>query len=361
MRRVIAIAGLLLMGGEGFASEPGEEARSVIFIAGQSREEFDDYVENVVGQGLHLPLPAGATIYTSLTGSGLDRPHANEPGDHHQDLRYLLRTNDPLLIQVGLWLSRDELFAIAEGREDVRVQALAQRLGTLGRPVFVRIGYEFDGPHNRYPPEAFVNAYRAMARAMRAYPSILLVWHSFALLPTYQEHDVMAWYPGDEYVDWIAVSFFQVDEDGYFKGSNRDRLVAIARQKGKPLMVAEASAVRYTQSQKRRTGEAYWDAWYEPFFRFIETNEEVRAVSMINVDWDSQRQHAFLDWGDCRIQSDPVVLDRWRERLKAPYWIHRHPRLYNQAYRISGKASPPAASRSSDHRSRPNPEPGESE
>src|SRR5690606_9812149 len=67
------------------AREPG----SVLLIAGQAREEFRDYLVNVTGQGRHAPRPVGAAFYTSLNLTGLRSPHANEPGDHHQDMEYL--------------------------------------------------------------------------------------------------------------------------------------------------------------------------------------------------------------------------------------------------------------------------------
>lgn len=328
----------------GLDARPAREPGSVLLIAGQAREEFRDYVENVAGRGRHAPLPGGAAFYTSLNLTGFRSPHANEPGDHHQDMEYLRLAREPLVMQVALWLSRDQLHQLAAGQFETSIEALRRELVSLERPVFLRIGYEFDGMHNRYPPEVFVQAYRAVARPMRPHRDIILVWHSYALVPTYQEHPIEAWYPGDEYVDWLAVSYFQVGEEGYYKGPNRDAVIALAREKGRPVMIAEASPIRYTRRQKTLRGEPWWDFWFNPLFRMIDENPEIRALSIINVNWDSQRQHNFLDWGDSRLESDPVILRRWRREASDPRWMPVDERLYERVRALARPGSAAGAS-----------------
>lgn len=335
-------------GGVAPASGPVASVRRepALLIAGQSREEFRDYLRHVIKDGAAAARPGGAAFYTSLDANGVFSPHANAPGDNHQDLDYLKLIQDPLVIQIGLWLSRDQLQPIADGAYDAKIQRLFQALDELKRPVFLRIGYEFDGPHNRYPPETFVAAYRVIARAMRANRDILLVWHSYAMLPTYQEQAIADWYPGDHYVDWLAISFFQVGDEGYHRAPNRDAVLALAREKGKPVLIAEASAIRYTRRQKTLTGQAYWDYWYKPFFALIESHPEIKAVSIINVNWDSQNQHRELEWGDCRLDSDPVVLEHWRAKAAAPYWIKPDGALYDTVRTFSGLKLQPKTSAS---------------
>lgn len=330
--RVLSLC--LLMVTSGWAS-PAREAGSILMIAGQSREEFSDYLKNVSQGGEACPLPGGAAFYTSLDLSGFRSPHANVPGDNHQDLEYLKLVQEPLAIQIGLWLSRRQLYEISAGQLDHRITALYEQLEALKRPVFLRIGYEFDGPHNRYPPEAFVAAYRRIAERMRGCRDILLVWHSYAMLPTYQEREMGEWYPGDAYVDWIGLSFFQVSSEGFHQGPNRERVLAIARAKQKPVLIGEASAIRYTRRQKTLKGRDYWDYWYEPFFAFIEANPEIKAVSIINVDWDSQKQHEVLDWGDSRIEVDPHVLSQWIKKANEAYWMPLDKSLYDSIRKIT--------------------------
>jgi len=310
--------------------EPSSEygRSSLLLIAGQSREEFRGYLQNVSENGKACPRPGGASFYTALNLSGFTKPHANEPGDNHQDLEYLLMAQDPIVIQIGLWMSREQLYEVIAGDYDQQIEQLYSALKALKRPVLLRIGYEFDGPHNRYPPEAFKQAYQRIAKTMRNDRDIMLVWHSYAMIPTYQGYPVTEWYPGDEYVDWIGISVFQIGDEGFHEAPHRDALLAIARAKGKPVVIGEASAIRYTARQKGLTGKAYWEYWYKPYFELIEKHPEIRAASIINVDWDSQQQHRELDWGDCRIDSDPYVLRQWRLQTKKPGWLRADDLLY---------------------------------
>ena len=323
-------------------AQPAAPARapgSVLLIAGQSREEFRDYLIDVTGQARQCPAPGGAAFYTNLDLTGFRSPHSNEPGDHHQDMEYLRMVQTPLVMQVALWLSRDQVIQLAAGEFSAAVEALQSELAALKRPVFLRIGYEFDGPHNRYPPEPFIQAWRNIAKVMRRSPDIILVWHSFALIPTYQDRPIVEWYPGDEYVDWMAVSYFQVGEEGYYRRSNREAVIAFAREKGMPVMIAESSPIRYTSRQKTLKGEAWWDYWFRPLFKMIDENPEIRALSIINVNWDGQKQHNFLDWGDCRLDRDPFVLRQWRKEASSPRWMPVDDKLYDAVRAIARPAS----------------------
>jgi hypothetical protein len=311
-----------------FDSPPEKTRPPVLLIAGQSREEFSDYVSHVSVNGEACALPGGAAFYTNLDLDGFKSPHSNVPGDHNQDLEFLKLSLDPLVFQVGLWLSAEQLNGIVSGDFEAQINGLYESLSALKRPVFLRIGYEFDGPHNRYEPDVYVRAYRVIAKAMRQNRDILLVWHSFAMLPTYKDIPVEEWYPGNDVVDWIGISFFQVGTEGFHREPNRTKLIEIARSKGKPVLIGEASAIRYTRRQKTLTGQAYWDYWYKPYFEFIEANPEIRAAGIIDVNWDSQAQHKLLEWGDCRIDSDPVVLKNWRAKMAEKYWLPRSSALY---------------------------------
>jgi hypothetical protein len=318
--------------------EPG----SVLMIAGQAREEFRDYLIDVTGNGRLAPRPAGAALYTNLLLTGLRTPHANEPGDHHQDMEYLRLVQNPLVMQVALWLSREQLHQVADGQFPHAITALRRELSSLKRPVFLRIGYEFDGPHNRYPPEVFIKAYRIIASEMRQDPDIILVWHSFALSPTYQESPFTAWWPGDDLVDWVAISFFQVGTEGYYRGHTREEVIAFAREKGLPVMIAESSPIRYTRRQKTLSGQAWWDFFFNPLFDLIDRNPEVRALSIIHVNWDSQRQHNFLDWGDSRLDRDPVILRNWRREASSPRFTPVDDNLYDAVRAMTPRLAAPA-------------------
>ncbi|MGB3906332.1 MAG: hypothetical protein WBB22_15590 [Anaerolineae bacterium] len=61
------------------------------------------------------------------------------------------------------------------------------------------------------------------------------VWQAAALgSGTYLDRPVEAWYPGDEYVDWVVMSYFSSVQP------IQDNLLDFARAHGKPVMIGGA-------------------------------------------------------------------------------------------------------------------------
>lgn len=311
--------------GANFYPPPGR----ILHVAGQTREAFADYIEKVTEHGTRCGLPAGVSFYSSLYRTGFKTPHANRPGDDHQDLTAVLAHYDRLIPQISIWADEAELARINSGEQDDNIRRFARLLSSHQRPIYLRIAGEFDD--GRYKdPGAYQRAYRHIVDGLVAHgvDNVSYVWHSIGLKPTYQNRDPMDWYPGDAYVNWIGLSIYQIGKEGYYPDHNRERVLEIAREKKLPLMVVEASAIRKTPGQKKFTGQAYWDYWYQPYFAFIERNPEVRGLGIINTDWDSQKQFKRFDWGDARLHRDPVVLENWRRKMRDPRYLHSQKGLY---------------------------------
>lgn len=306
-----------------FAAQPAPTlppAGKVLVIAGQDSESIHDYIHSVCDRGSKCRLPAGWAFYTTVRNlTGVDTPHANEPGDNHQDLRYILGLSGKQALQVGLYVQADDLQAVSEGRFDSNLDRLASIFIEQKRRVYLRFGYEFDGPHNAYPPALYVSAYRHVADRLRSrqVPQLAFVWHSWGELDTFGNDKPIEWYPGDEYVDWVGISYFRSGAE-----AGRERILAIARSKRLPVMICESSAVRQTSQEKVAAGQAYWEQWYMGFFRFIASNPEVRALCIINCNWDAQAQFRKLSWGDGRLSADPVVLQNWRAKMRESAFLN---------------------------------------
>lgn len=311
--------------GADFYPPPGK----VLHIAGQTREAFADYLETVTESGVRCGLPAGVSFYSSLYRTGFNTPHANVPGDDHQDLTRVLKHYEVLIPQISVWADEQELNRVNSGQQDENIRLFARQLSSYKRPIYLRIAGEFDD--GRYKdPEAYRQAYRHIVDLFveLGVRNVSYVWHSIGMKPTYQNRDPLDWYPGDAYVNWIGISVFQIGKEGYYPDHNRGRIVEIAREKGLPLMIVESSAIRQAPRQRQLSGKDYWDYWYRPYFEFIENNPEVRGLSIINTDWDSQQQFERYGWGDCRLQADPVVLKNWRGKMRDSRYLHSHKGLY---------------------------------
>jgi beta-mannanase len=85
------------------------------------------------------------------------------------------------------------------GDYDAVVKQYSAWAKTAQRPIYLRIGHEFDGPHNELEPRDCVKAYRRIVDLMRAggVDNIAFVWHSYASR-TYKGYPLSSRYPGDD-------------------------------------------------------------------------------------------------------------------------------------------------------------------
>lgn len=284
------------------------EDRVLLFI-GQNRDSIDDYVEDV-GK-----TPAGFMFYTSIQElDGLD-----DPADHGAGITHAAHTleNYPdAALQMGLYMV-GALKGVNSGRYNKNIDRLADWIKRTNRPVYLRIGYEFDLPDNDYEPAAYAAAFRRIVNRFRKakVENVAFVWHSYAA--AFPGLTVESWYPGDNYVDWFAISYFDQSRE------RMQPMVTMAQERGKPLMIAEATP----KGIGVRNGERAWRAWFQHLFKFIEENQ-VAALSYINTDWDSQPMWKGQNWGNSRVQDNPVTLQNWLTEISKPQYIHLSDTLY---------------------------------
>jgi hypothetical protein len=127
----------------------------------------------------------------------------------------------------------------------------------------------------------------------------------------------MNWYPGDEYVDWVGISYFNQSQQ--YKAAEISKK---AKELHKPLMIAEATpAGIFTERGKI--------AYLESLFNVIK-REQVQLVSYINCNWDSFPMFKNDHWGDSRIQFNPVVKEYWMKKITSPNIMQSSPDLFEK-------------------------------
>lgn len=208
---------------------------------------------------------------------------------------------------------------IVRGEENMRIDEMGNWIKSLSpRPVFLRIGYEFDGAEwNFYQPETYKPAYRYIKDRLdeMGITNVAYVWQSKGVGTTVDE--MRNWYPGDDYVDWCSYSYF---------GMPDTNMIAFARIVKKPVFIAEATPVfqedeRYFDAdiKKEATARKIWDEWFTNLFQVIEENSDViKALAYINVDWYAQDMwipNPTFQQCDSRIQMSPYVTSKWLEKI----------------------------------------------
>jgi hypothetical protein len=300
----------------------------VLFILGQSHiAEMNNYMRSFSD----LPIPDGFSFYTNLEAD-------NTKKDFQQALDFMQKYPDAIF-HLAVWTGGNYpttkpgyyLDEICLGLKDEGIKNLAKALKQVNRPVLLRFGYEFDGYHNAYPPEKYIKAYRYFVDALRkqGLGHVAFVWHSWGTEPYYGHHDFPAqypkipegttagfdlWYPGDEYVDWMAVSIFGAGYGNLLENKSIMKMAELAKTHKKPLMIAEAAAIKTYGG--RDTGWRIADTnWLNHFFTLIHKVPEMKAFVYINVDWGAHNPSDT--WGNSRIQdASPEIQDYWRGQLR---------------------------------------------
>ncbi|GLS27211.1 glycoside hydrolase family 26 protein [Marinibactrum halimedae] len=318
-----------------------------LLIIGQDLLSIDNYNAQV------SVTPGGVTGYVSLADlSGLITDVDNKAGPNNMGRLYADYPNSTLAIGVYLVNQLDQ---INNGELDENMDEMVRILKSWERPVFLRWGYEFDGNWNTYDPTAFKQAWVRMHNKIEQADAenIIMTWQSSSYcapwlggaIQTYGGYDFQDWWPGSEYVDWVAFSYFRPD-DCQVQNSAINNIVDFARQHNKPVIIAESAPQRFdisdlthnTNVQRQipddnKSAQQIWDEWFSGFFNYIDANDDViKAVAYINADWDSQGKWASPYnegyWGDSRVETNNTIQNLWVNEISGSDWLNASPGLF---------------------------------
>ncbi|SHE52272.1 hypothetical protein SAMN05444274_101588 [Mariniphaga anaerophila] len=284
----------------------------------------------------YFPQPAGITVYTTfskgtnsfgwdMTGNDGIFSLANwGAGDCYANKQIRALGFEEAMVTIGLAMVDAEQ-EIVNGERDSLIIELGEWMKSLApRPIFLRIGYEFDGHDwNHYNQVLYLRAWRRIVEKYRSMgiTNVAYVWQSKGVGTTKEE--MAAWYPGDDIVDWCAYTYF---------GNPDTEMIEFAREHNKPVIIAEATPVfqkgdTYFDADIKKADVArkIWDEWFVTFFNTIENNEDViKAFSYINVDWPSQamwENNPTFQKVDSRIQMNEYVSENWKKKMSEERYL----------------------------------------
>jgi hypothetical protein len=280
-----------------------EPEGAVFHGAGQSPEAWGAYVEKVPG----CP-PAVYMAYTGLRGYRAGRLR-------QLDQAYAAYPFRPAP-QIGLGMTVDgepeKCYAreVAAGAHDGEIEHFVEDLRAFRAPVFIRLGYEFNGFWNGYEADSFRAAWRRVAGAIReaGLENAALLWCASGD-GTFESF--MDFYPGDAWVDWWSIDLFSAH---HFYDPGVAAFMDEALRRRFPVMIGE-STPRYIGSIN---GDASWRLWYQPYFNFIRRHPHLKGFCYINWNWKDTK----WPWGDGRIEANETVRERFLGELRQPFYRH---------------------------------------
>lgn len=367
----------------------------ILMVMGQDSDTLSAYQSSVLNNpSLAAPSPGGITLYTNLIEGGNPPALAGmfttaNWGAGNVDFQQTLSQYPNAALSVGLDLSdsgsgctNQPLRALLGGPgSDITAAMTNQYRGDLtkminqlkawNRLTYLRIGYEFDGPWNCYNSTYYIDAFQYIKQQIDTLgaTNVATVWQSAAWPldtdtadPQYDyivtdPNHLDEWYPGDQYVDYVALSdFYNSGSEGEQWGCSsysvdpvtlQNTVLNFARAHDKPAMIAESAPQGYSNANltqscimnknpQATTAQGIWNQWYAPYFQWIENNSDViRVVSYINTDWDQQTQWMCGNgdaaggtgcsngyWGDSAVQDNPTILSDFLSTIKQCIFVN---------------------------------------
>ncbi|MGH9039555.1 MAG: glycoside hydrolase family 26 protein, partial [Acidimicrobiia bacterium] len=246
---------------------------------------------------------------------------------------------------------------IRSGALDNVIRTTAQVMKAFGHEFFMRYCWEMDGRRKQdivKGPEEFVAAWRHMWRIFQAEGATNVIWAwtanaaGFKDPRPYTDDQPPApfFYPGDDYVDWIA-------SDGYNWGvSERDQgdrwrhaleifdeFMVFARQHPKPIMIGEYGVQEQPNDPAakpdwfRKAHQVFMDVPKTAECPWCGAYSDIAAVVYFDVD--------YAEHGDWRIMSSPESQTAFREAATAAWFNQIHTIGWGPAANRPG--APPSA------------------
>jgi len=265
-----------------------------------------------------------------------------------QSLRRGIVHPDSQFIEFSMhWQGRDALqmldsVYVFTDQWDRYVDSLEIAFRQVNRPFFFRIGFEFNGAWNPYHPYIFPMAFRKIVTDLRerGIDNFATVWCYEPDAPgdfADSTRQGWKWYPGDDVVDWFGLDLFQVEHfhpdlpdsgrGGITKKGKSEAFLRFAEARGKPVYLNEFSSIHTSSTpdsldREGDDGRADWDAFFVPFFRFVENHSGIKGWNYINVNWGAIDSYAQQGWRDARLDVNRILRENWVNRMTEDRFIH---------------------------------------
>ena len=205
---------------------------------------------------------------------------------------------------------------ISRGVYDAYFQEFADTIKDFKDPVFISINHEMNGTWYPYSQEYsgsgvtsadFIASWRHIVDIFRARGANNVAWVWSPNVPDVGAAPASKYYPGDEYTDWVGVSFYS--------GNTADALDPIYKMYAsrKPIFITEwATAQEKSRYYTNYPGDA---KWVSQFFHSLNTKyPRVKAISWFQYDKEDgnyllqrvsdQQQEYSVEARDARYTDD---------------------------------------------------------
>jgi beta-mannanase len=215
------------------------------------------------------------------------------------------------------------LQSIIAGNWDAYIRGFARSLASYRRPVFLRFAHEMNGDWYQWSgqPKEYVAAWRHVYALFNAEGATNVKWVWSPNVNWDDLHPFASYYPGDAYVDWLALDGYNRPRTGWnsFTQIFRVSYQAITALSKKPVMIGETGTAEPTPAEAA-AGDSKAQ-WIMDLYRHAAPSmPRIKAVVWFDVDM-SQRDANGTHGYDNRIGTSSGARQAFA-RAVAPRFYH---------------------------------------
>lgn len=180
---------------------------------------------------------------------------------------------------------------------------------------------EFGDPSKADGPERYVAAYRHIIELFqdREVNNVTWLFHPNDIsYPEEAWNSIKAYYPGDEYIDWVGISLYGADSPDAPWDSFESRMNLIYSEltslfPNKPFMLAEWGVGEWPEKGDKA-------AWITEAFTTLQSKyTHIKCA----IYWHEKWENDDGSWSDLRINSSDEALNAYKNGISSDYFIGR--------------------------------------
>ncbi|MEI7833613.1 MAG: glycosyl hydrolase [bacterium] len=216
------------------------------------------------------------------------------------------------------------------------VTIVAQKFAKAGFPVFLRFASEMnmEGSNQWHgDPDLYVTWFRKVATIMRREaPNVVMVWNPFDVIqPEGMKADALKYYPGDDYVDWIGVNFYN---DYFFGGKLNEPGEGICPLQRldywyrmfasrKPIIIGECGITHRPLKPVDKDVSRWAEMNVRRFFTLLPIMyPRIKAFVYFDLN-ESQVKNMPRMTNDYRLSGNDDLCGAYRTAIAAPYFLEK--------------------------------------
>ncbi len=197
------------------------------------------------------------------------------------------------------------LASIAAGRSDAYLRQYAAEVRAFGHPVILSFAHEMNGDWYSWgtqdaAPAQFTAAWRHVVDVFRAAGALNVTWAWAVNAVSGGEPDVSRWWPGSQYVTWVAIDGYYYFPQDRFSSVFGTTIAEVRRFTGDPVFIGE-TAIGPGPDAAAQVADLF---------------AGMRAGHVLGFAWFDQAQSDPPYHQDWHLSDDPAALAAFRAAVK---------------------------------------------